>query len=88
MADTAIVRSPSAETDADRIAGQIEQQSAVLAELEKEYARLPSTALELRIKRKTDTLLHLHNQNKRSPGDRAQAAAAKARQAVLGTIFA
>ncbi len=88
MADTAIVRSPSAETDADRIAGQIEQQSAVLAELEKEYARLPSTALELRIKRKTDTLLHLHNQNKRSPRDRAQAAAAKARQAVLGTIFA
>ena len=62
---------------------RIEQQEAVVRDIEAQYQKKPSPALQLDLRRKTDTLRHVKNLAKGSPKERARKAAETAKIATL-----
>ncbi len=68
----------------EKIAGQ----QAIVDKLAEEYKKNPADDLQLELKLKTDTLLHLKNMAKENPKERAQKAAETAKKSVLGKVIA
>lgn len=87
MAETSITQSELPTNDPSRLE-RIEQQQAILDELENEFANSPSSRLELRIKRETDIFLYMQNLLLDSPKERSKRAAEVARRCVLRRAFA
>ncbi len=87
MKQEPIVEDPKAK-DPVNYTEKIADQQALVAKLTEDYKQKPSPELELELKRKTDTLLHLKNLVKEGPKARAQKAAETAKLSALGKAYA
>jgi|GEM_PF-1782106 hypothetical protein len=62
---------------------QIARQQAIVDDLTKSYEKTPTPELEMQLRRRSDTLLHLKNLAKGDPRGRGKEAAEKARKFTL-----
>lgn len=64
---------------APNYAERIDQQKALVRDLEDRHGKKPSPELQLELRRKTDTLRHIENLAKGNPKERARKAAETAK---------